>query len=78
MREGEKGGLAGGVWRKVTKGKLIVTRSGGEVGPSRCSALMRRRSDWIEETLVHSVSYMLRGFGYFRIPGRFFQTHFLE
>lgn len=64
-----------GCGREVTKGKLIVARSGGEVGLFRYSALMRQRSDWIEETLAYSVSYVLRGFGYFGISGRlFFQS----
>lgn len=48
MRQVEESG-------EVRKGALIVTNSGGEVGLSKCCILMRRGSDWIEETCVHDM-----------------------
>ena len=48
--------MGSGMWRivegsgEVTKGALIVTKSGGEVGVLKCCIVMRRGSDVIEET----------------------------
>lgn len=47
MRKEEESG-------EVAKEALIVTKSGGEVGLSKCCILMRPGSGW-KETYMHSI-----------------------